>query len=705
MVVAREHPDKLFDLSECELSQVPASLYSQCSVFLAETLLMHGNFLKKLHHGGSMVDLRNIRVLDVHNNLLKELPNEIGELKNLQVLNIENNQLPEVPASIGELKNLQTLLAKDNKLNSLPDSIKGLHSLRTIDVSGTNIIRYLPKNLCHVNNLEVLVLSNSSAMEYPPSWICEEGLESIMKFICKDCGVDYVPPSHGVSKVLAPSTGCFSASAATSTVTFDQKSTSIDQYNKTQEEKRKRQVEFERSLLEEKEQQARMAVQMLSDKEKNEKLLKMDIDQFEKSIKFQHERGEKERMALVEQLNRVEQNASSVIKKLLNAAERAKKQEELMERMERERMEQEDYFRVTQADIDALRKKETLAAMESMIAESEQYDHLVAQYLREQSLSNQLTTEALECDDALIRDEVRKQQQLQGKLVSQVINEERFQREAFMALQRERDVIQRRIGGQIEELQQELILLTKLESERLKLKEESDKQSLGDLRMELSELLMVLLKEKDEREEQLRARMVEIEEQKEGDNMDFWLVQYQRLLDSKPEKLIQKESVLDVELMEMLIRSGGEDHVTTFARHNIDLSNVGGLDEQQLRQMGVYQIGVINNFLREVEEYVCARKKLQLEEEEGESGHEVALSAPEKASSQQQLEPTAPPVVEDEESEGEVTNECVVCMDAQSNCVLLPCAHVCVCFACAQALRKCPMCRLDIQQKIRIFKS
>lgn len=47
-----------------------------------------------------------------------------------------------------------------------------------------------------------------------------------------------------------------------------------------------------------------------------------------------------------------------------------------------------------------------------------------------------------------------------------------------MALQRERDAIQQRIGGQIEELQRELILLTKLESERLKLKEESDKVGL-----------------------------------------------------------------------------------------------------------------------------------------------------------------------------------------------------------------------------------
>ena len=39
---------------------------------------------------------------------------------------------------------------------------------------------------------------------------------------------------------------------------------------------------------------------------------------------------------------------------------RAKKQEELMEKLERDKIEQENYFKVTQEDIDALRKKETL---------------------------------------------------------------------------------------------------------------------------------------------------------------------------------------------------------------------------------------------------------------------------------------------------------------------------------------------------------
>lgn len=57
----------------------------------------------------------------------------------------------------------------DNKLQGLPNSIKDLKSLRTLDISGTNKVIYLPKTICHVRTLEVVVLSNSSQMEYPPA--------------------------------------------------------------------------------------------------------------------------------------------------------------------------------------------------------------------------------------------------------------------------------------------------------------------------------------------------------------------------------------------------------------------------------------------------------------------------------------------------------------------------------------------------------
>ena len=48
--------------------------------------------------------------------------------------------------------------------------------------------------------------------------------------------------------------------------------------------------------------------------------------------------------------------------------------------------------------------------------------------------------------------------------------------------------------------------------------------------------------------------------------------------------------------------------------------------------------------------------------------------------------------------------QCVVCMDAPRNRVVLPCMHMCVCEACAQLLRdRCPVCRGPIERIAQLF--
>ena len=51
--------------------------------------------------------------------------------------------------------------------------------------------------------------------------------------------------------------------------------------------------------------------------------------------------------------------------------------------------------------------------------------------------------------------------------------------------------------------------------------------------------------------------------------------------------------------------------------------------------------------------------------------------------------------------------ECVVCMDAPKNCVLMPCFHLCVCMRCGKRLRadsgKCPICRKVIRKARRVY--
>jgi hypothetical protein len=48
--------------------------------------------------------------------------------------------------------------------------------------------------------------------------------------------------------------------------------------------------------------------------------------------------------------------------------------------------------------------------------------------------------------------------------------------------------------------------------------------------------------------------------------------------------------------------------------------------------------------------------------------------------------------------------QCVVCMDAPKNRVVLPCMHMCVCEACAQLLRdRCPVFRGTIERIAQLF--
>jgi len=57
----------------------------------------------------------------------------------------------------------------------------------------------------------------------------------------------------------------------------------------------------------------------------------------------------------------------------------------------------------------------------------------------------------------------------------------------------------------------------------------------------------------------------------------------------------------------------------------------------------------------------------------------------------------------DEEEEPDDEQNCVVCLENPKNCAFVPCGHMCVCYGCGQQLKKCPICRIDSTQLIKIF--
>ena len=55
----------------------------------------------KLKRKENIYDLYELKVLDLYNNKLTEIPKEIGTLSNLQFLNLDKNKLTEIPKEIG----------------------------------------------------------------------------------------------------------------------------------------------------------------------------------------------------------------------------------------------------------------------------------------------------------------------------------------------------------------------------------------------------------------------------------------------------------------------------------------------------------------------------------------------------------------------------------------------------------------------------
>jgi hypothetical protein len=48
--------------------------------------------------------------------------------------------------------------------------------------------------------------------------------------------------------------------------------------------------------------------------------------------------------------------------------------------------------------------------------------------------------------------------------------------------------------------------------------------------------------------------------------------------------------------------------------------------------------------------------------------------------------------------------ECVVCLEAKAIMAAVPCGHKCACQECAKLLKKCPLCRTDVTNFLRIFE-
>ncbi|XWS27615.1 hypothetical protein CRYUN_Cryun26dG0132000 [Craigia yunnanensis] len=71
-----------------------------------------------------------LRVLDLEDAPISELPGDLVNLFNLRYLNLTRTRVKELPKSIEKLNNLQSLIVRKTKIKELPPGIVKLKNLR-----------------------------------------------------------------------------------------------------------------------------------------------------------------------------------------------------------------------------------------------------------------------------------------------------------------------------------------------------------------------------------------------------------------------------------------------------------------------------------------------------------------------------------------------------------------------------------------------
>ncbi|NXB43661.1 LRSM1 ligase, partial [Leucopsar rothschildi] len=706
MCLAKEAgADDTLDISRCELSEVPYGAFATCKVLQKKVLIIHTNNLTSLvPKSCSLLSLITLKVLDLHDNQLASLPADIGQLTALQVLNLERNLLKSLPQSLGDLAQLQILNVKGNKLRELPGSVSGLRSLRALDVSG-NVLQELPRVLAHIRTLQTLTL-DACAMTYPPPEICSGGTEAIQQFLCKECGIAYYPPSQYLLPTLESDGGGTSVDGVDRTVEKYLEEESKWQnkfldYEKRKERKTQEKLEFEQRLSMGQREQALLAQQLSSHKDEILQTVREEQQRLEQGLSKHQRYLEEERLKLLQQLKDTEQGIASRIQKLLEDNQRQKQSSDILKSLENERIRMEQLMAITQEETEQLRRREVASAMQQMLAETYKNKLLqMSSESRRQDLVSQACSSLAEMDQKF--QQILAWQQLdQNKAVSQILQQIEMQKAAFEALQVKKDLMHRQIRNQIKLIETELLQLTQLELKRQELDTETLQEVVTEQRRALSCLLQQLLKEKKQREEELQQILLEMEAKSETKQENYWLIQYQRLLNQKPLSLKLQEKGLEQQLVTLLLELSADQYVPVFAHHRISLEMLGTMSASDLEKLGVTEAGLQRAILRRAQEILAVATTIpelrRAEDTEVPAAPEPSAPLEEPPSP---AAPTAPALQWDEKK-----SECVVCMEQEPQMIFLPCGHVCCCQGCCERLHSCPLCRRAIAQRIRIFHS
>jgi len=371
-----------------------------------------------------------------------------------------------------------------------------------------------------------------------------------------------------------------------------------------------------------------------------------------------------------------------------------------MDFLKQNQQEQKDFFKVTEEQMKEVDQEYLTNAMQHLFNEKNKFKRLYRQVQIDDAATSKVIRDHLENETfniPIITEDI------DPKGLKEI---EEMQKIAVRKLLEDQDEDLLSIRNHALKVEQELLELTRLEQKKRQFEDEETADWLEQRRLELSEMLGVFLKQEKERELLAQELLVKMNEQREQDQAMFWLVQFQRLLQEKPAALLRLQSNLEPELASILQRACVSDGVLeAFSSHRITLAQLSSFTDEDFKRIGISAIGDITRLMNEIKKgpqsMASAPKNIE-DECSSPTAPSITVTVPSPVA------PTAPPIsapqTEVESEEIDETEECCICMDQRRSIVFLPCGHVCVCNSCSKDLIQCPLCRVQIQQKIIIYR-
>lgn len=153
---------KVLDLSNLGLTEIPDAIVKFTHL---EELNLSQNWINKLPE--TIGNLRELSKLYLFENEFTEIPPVIQKLSKLKTLDMSTNRLESIPDWFCTCKKIKKIYLQDNKISSLPNLIGNLENLKVLNLED-NQLTNLPSSIKDLSKLEILAIVGNPSLHAIP---------------------------------------------------------------------------------------------------------------------------------------------------------------------------------------------------------------------------------------------------------------------------------------------------------------------------------------------------------------------------------------------------------------------------------------------------------------------------------------------------------------------------------------------------------